>query len=120
MGTAKVLSGEKGSAACRGCFEERFLQSRWKEKKCEIAAFSRDFGENYDELSTLSRLAGGEGGIRTLGPLCLNTVNPPVARCAKRDKVFFGIVAGLAAKFLVVNFKVGHRAASLAPPVVTT
>jgi hypothetical protein len=37
---------------------------------------------------------------------------------AKRDQVFFGIVPGLAAKLLVVDFEVRERAANLAPPSI--
>jgi len=47
-------------------------------------------------------------------------MNLGVARGAKGNQVLFGIVAGLAAKLLVVNFKVGHRATSLTSPVVAT
>jgi len=39
---------------------------------------------------------------------------------AERNKVRFRIIAGLAAKLLVVNLKVGHRAAGLTSPAVAT
>jgi len=41
-----------------------------------------------------------------------------VARRAKCNQVFFCVIAGLAAKFFVVNLKIGHRAAGLASPAV--
>jgi hypothetical protein len=41
-----------------------------------------------------------------------------VAFAAQRDQVLLGIVAGMAAKLLVVNLKIGHRAARLASPTV--
>lgn len=34
-------------------------------------------------------------------------------------QIFFRIIARMAAEFLVVNLKIGHRTAGLAPPVVT-
>lgn len=40
-----------------------------------------------------------------------------VAGSAKRDQIFFAIVAGVAAEFLVMNFQVEHRSAELASPV---
>jgi len=45
-------------------------------------------------------------------------VNGCVARRAKRNQVFFGIVAGLTAKLLVMNFKIRHGAAGLASPAI--
>jgi hypothetical protein len=42
-----------------------------------------------------------------------------VAFAAQRDQVLLRIVAGLAAKLFVMNFKIGHRAARLASPAVT-
>jgi hypothetical protein len=39
---------------------------------------------------------------------------------AERDQVLFGVVAGMAAKLFVVNFKVGHRATRLTPPAIAT
>jgi hypothetical protein len=43
-----------------------------------------------------------------------------VALCAQGDQVQLGIVAGLTAKLLVVNFQVRHRAARLTPPAIPT
>jgi phage shock protein PspC (stress-responsive transcriptional regulator) len=37
---------------------------------------------------------------------------------AKRNKIFFGVVAGMAAEFLMMNFELRHCAAMLTPPVV--
>ena len=48
----------------------------------------------------------------------LSGVNACVARSAKRNEVLLGVIAGLAAKFLVVDFQVRHRAAQLTPPAV--
>jgi hypothetical protein len=42
-----------------------------------------------------------------------------VAGRTKCDQVLLGIIAGLAAEFLVVNLEVGHRAARLASPAVS-
>ena len=39
---------------------------------------------------------------------------------AKCNQVFFRVIAGLAAKFLVVNFQVYHRAARLTTPTVAS
>jgi len=41
----------------------------------------------------------------------LAVVQVGMAGSAKGDQIFFAIVARSAAKFLVVNFKVGHRSA---------
>ncbi len=41
-----------------------------------------------------------------------------VAFAAQRDQVLLGIIPGMAAKLLVVNFKIGHHAARLAPPTI--
>ena len=41
-----------------------------------------------------------------------------VASGTKGNQVLIGIVARLATKFLVVNFKVRHRAARLASPAI--
>ncbi len=41
-----------------------------------------------------------------------------VAGRTKCDQVLLGIIAGLAAEFLVVNLEVGHRAARLASPAI--
>ena len=41
-----------------------------------------------------------------------------VASGTKRNQVVLRVVAGVAAKFLVVNLKVGHCAARLAPPAI--
>jgi len=43
-----------------------------------------------------------------------------VALLAERDKVQFRVISRMAAKFLVVNFQVRHRAARLTPPPVAT
>jgi hypothetical protein len=67
----------------------------------------------------LLRLSLGSLGTRVEHAFfCLSLVNRRMARHAERDQVVFGIVAGLAAKLLVVNLKIGHRAASLTPPAV--
>jgi hypothetical protein len=52
-------------------------------------------------------------------------VSPPgmhlfMASDTQRDQVFFGIVAGVAAKLFVVDFQVQHRAARLTPPAIAT
>jgi hypothetical protein len=41
-----------------------------------------------------------------------------VAFAAQRDQILLGIVAGMAAKLLVVNLKIRHRAARLASPAI--
>jgi hypothetical protein len=46
-------------------------------------------------------------------------VNLGVAYRAESDQILFGIVPGLAAELLVMNLKIGHRAAGLASPVVS-
>jgi hypothetical protein len=38
---------------------------------------------------------------------------------AKRDQIFFRIIAGVAAELFVVNLQVRHRAARLTPPAIT-
>jgi hypothetical protein len=43
-----------------------------------------------------------------------------VTSCAQRDQVQLGIVAGLTAKLLVVNFQVCHRATRLTSPAIPT
>jgi hypothetical protein len=43
-----------------------------------------------------------------------------VACRTKGNQVLLGIVTGLAAEFSVVNFEVGHRAAGLASPAITS
>jgi hypothetical protein len=43
-----------------------------------------------------------------------------MAVCTKRDQVLHGIVAGVAAKFFVVNLKIRHGAACLAAPTIMT
>ena len=43
-----------------------------------------------------------------------------VACCTQRDQVQLRIFAGLAAKLLMVDFQVRHRAAGLTPPAVAT
>ena len=47
-------------------------------------------------------------------------MNGDVTSTAKRNQVQLGIIAGLAAKLLVVDFKVGHCATRLASPTVAT
>jgi hypothetical protein len=39
---------------------------------------------------------------------------------AERDQVLLGVVAGMAAKLLMVDLQVRHRAARLTPPAITT
>ena len=39
---------------------------------------------------------------------------------AERFKLLFGVVARVAAKLLVVDFQVRHRAAQLTPPAIET
>ena len=41
-----------------------------------------------------------------------------VAVVAERNEVFFGVVAGVAAELLMMNFEVRHCAAVLTSPVV--
>ena len=43
-----------------------------------------------------------------------------VACCTQRDQVQLRIFAGLAAKLLMVDFQLRHRAAGLTPPAVAT
>jgi hypothetical protein len=43
-----------------------------------------------------------------------------VALSAKGDEVLLGIVAGLTAKLLVMNFQVRHCSARLTSPAITT
>jgi hypothetical protein len=43
-----------------------------------------------------------------------------VTSSANRDQVFFGIIAGVAAKLFVVDLQVRHRAARLTPPGIAT
>jgi len=47
-------------------------------------------------------------------------MNQLMALPAYGNQVLFSIIAGLAAKFLVVNFKIRHGAARLASPGVPT
>jgi hypothetical protein len=41
-----------------------------------------------------------------------------VACSAKRDQIPLRVITRVAAKFLVMNLKIGHRAAALASPTV--
>jgi hypothetical protein len=43
-----------------------------------------------------------------------------VALCAQRDQVQLGIIAGLTAKLLMVNFQIRHCATRLTPPAIAT
>lgn len=43
-----------------------------------------------------------------------------MARSAKGNEVPFGIIAGLTAKLLVVDFKVWHHSTPLTPPGIAT
>ena len=43
-----------------------------------------------------------------------------VARGTERDQVLFSVMAGVAAKLFVMNFKVRHRAAGLTTPAIAT
>jgi len=47
-------------------------------------------------------------------------VETGMASGAQSDQIFLGVVAGLAAKCLVVHLKIRHRAATLTPPTVST
>jgi hypothetical protein len=47
-------------------------------------------------------------------------VDTGMASCAKSDEIFLRVVPGVAAKCLVVHFKIRHRAATLASPTVAT
>ena len=55
---------------------------------------------------------------RGLGPPIFNGVCKCVTSVAKRDQVLFGVVAGVAAKFFVVDFQVHHRATRLTSPAI--
>ena len=54
------------------------------------------------------------------GKLGHTAVDAGVARDAKCYQVSLRIVTGVAAKFFVVDLKVGHRAAGLASPTIPT
>jgi hypothetical protein len=43
-----------------------------------------------------------------------------VAPATQRNQVLLRIITGLAAKFLVMNLQIGHRAAGLASPSIAT
>jgi hypothetical protein len=43
-----------------------------------------------------------------------------MTRGAEGDQVFFGVVAGVAAKLFVMDFQVRHRSARLASPAIAT
>jgi hypothetical protein len=60
--------------------------------------------------------------MKTVGTLaCLSSaMQRNVAFSAKRNQVLLRIIAGLAAKFFVMNLEIGHRAARLASPSVAT
>jgi hypothetical protein len=47
-------------------------------------------------------------------------VDTGMAACTKGDQILHRVVAGVAAKCLVVNLKIRHRAATLASPTVST
>jgi hypothetical protein len=47
-------------------------------------------------------------------------VDTGMAACAKSDQILLRVVAGVAAKCLVVHFKIRHGAATLASPTVST
>jgi hypothetical protein len=48
------------------------------------------------------------------------SMNSGVARRAQGNQIIFCIGARVAAELLVVNFKIGHRAAILTPPAVAS
>jgi len=50
----------------------------------------------------------------------MTLMNLGMARCAECNQVFLAIVAGQAAKFLVVNLEIGHGSAGLASPAIST
>ncbi len=50
--------------------------------------------------------------------MCVSEMNVGVAEGAEGDQVFFGVVARVAAKLLVMNLQVRHRAAGLTPPAI--
>jgi len=45
-------------------------------------------------------------------------MSPGVALATERDEIQLGIFARMAAKFLMVNLQVRHRAARLTPPTI--
>jgi hypothetical protein len=79
-------------------------------------------GEQLDGKNTCFRqspasLYGKGPGLR-LQEEYSPVMQPTVAGVAQRHKVFFGVVAGVAAEFLMMNFEVRHCAAVLTSPVV--
>ncbi len=50
----------------------------------------------------------------------MTAVGPTVALHTKCDEVYLGILSRVTAEFLMVDLDVGHRAARLTPPAVTT
>ena len=52
--------------------------------------------------------------------MALEAMYSGVASGTQRDQVLLGVVARVSAKLIVMNFKIRHRAAGLAPPVVAT
>ena len=67
----------------------------------------------------LRSIAAKLNSIELKGVSLKAAMHIPVACGAKRDQVLLGIIAALAAKFLVVNLQVRPGAAALAPPAVT-
>ena len=58
-----------------------------------------------------------EAAASELSRLAMSGRMASVAQC---DEVLFGIVAGVATKFLVMNLKIRHRTARLTSPAVAT
>jgi hypothetical protein len=58
--------------------------------------------------------------VTAVNALSCLTVNGSMTGRAEGDQVLFGVVARVAAKLLVVDFQVRHRAAQLTPPAIAT
>ena len=58
--------------------------------------------------------------VTAVNELSCLTVNGSMTGRAEGDQVLFGVVARVAAKLLVVDFQVRHRAAQLTPPAIAT
>jgi len=81
-----------------------------------------DFSGQYGSASQTNFLFGLRGGPKTRTGIFKSTASAGmqsgVACGAEGNKILFRVVAGLAAKFLVVNFKIRHCTTGLASPAI--
>jgi hypothetical protein len=115
-GRAEVLMKRRYGENSRGCCRERTIRRG--------SAGEDVFHQERVQFRLLQRWEQNHAECE-LGHTCrrsrdLALVDTSVAACAKSDQILLRVVAGLAAKCLVVNLKIRHGAATLASPTVST